>query len=81
MSSKNKLKEKILSWYDGIFGLDTKLIYDYANFWDEFFLLRPKHEYLSEKIKALTGPKVIFFWIWFVIFASKFRLNHKNAVL
>lgn len=61
MSSKNKLKEKILSWYDGIFALDSQLIYDYVNFWDEFFLLRPKNDYLSEKIKTLTGPKVCYF--------------------
>lgn len=59
MSSKNKLKEKILSWYDGIFNLDSKLIYDYANFWDEFFLLRPKNEYLSDKVKALSEPKAL----------------------
>ena len=58
MSSKVKLKEKILAWYDGIFSLDSTLIYDYPNFWDEFFLLRPKYEYLLEKIKALPEPKV-----------------------
>ena len=58
MSSKNKLKEKILSWYDGIFALDSKLIYDYANFWDEFFLLRPKNEYLSDKIRKVTAQNV-----------------------
>lgn len=58
MSSKNKLKEKILSWYDAIFGLDA-LVDEYDNFWDEFFLLRPKNEYLSDKVKALNEPKAL----------------------
>ena len=59
MSAKSKLKEKILSWYDGLFELDNSLLYDHPNFWQEFFLLRPKSEYLSEKIKNLNNPQAL----------------------
>ena len=59
MSSKSKLKEKILSWYDGLFELDKGLLNDHKNFWQEFFLLRPKSEYLSEKIKNLNTPQAL----------------------
>lgn len=59
MSSKSKLKEKILSWYDGLFELDKGLLNDHTNFWQEFFLLRPKSEYLSEKIKSVNTPQAL----------------------
>ena len=59
MSSKSKLKEKILSWYDGLFELDKGLLNDHKNFWQEFFLLRPKSEYLSEKIKSVNTPQAL----------------------
>ena len=42
--SKNKLKEKILIWYDQLLIYDENLIFNHQNFWDEFFLLRKVFE-------------------------------------
>lgn len=47
--SKLKLKEKILIWYDHVFNYD-EILFQYPNFWDEFFLLRPKYDPLKEKV-------------------------------
>lgn len=54
--SKLKLKEKVLIWYDHVFNYDEAL-FEQPNFWDEFFLLRPKYEPLKEKVLATTSEK------------------------
>lgn len=52
-NKRPKFKEKIVALYDFVFDEKT----DRENFWNEFFLIRPKKEHLVSKIKSLSEPK------------------------
>ena len=54
-NKKPKFKEKIVALYDSVFeGKTTR-----TNFWNEFFLIRPKRDALIAKIKSLLDPKYL----------------------
>ncbi|XP_046386239.1 armadillo-like helical domain-containing protein 3 [Ischnura elegans] len=56
--SKRQLKEKIVQIYESIFrGEDPSL--GNPNFWDEFFLLKPKVSHLEGEIQKLNGEQLI----------------------
>ena len=52
-TKKPKFKEKIVALYDSVFEGKTAR----TNFWNEFFLIRPKRDALIAKIKSLLCPK------------------------
>lgn len=54
-NKKPKFKEKIVALYDSVFDGKTAR----ANFWNEFFLIRPKRDALIAKIKSLLKPKYL----------------------
>ncbi|KAG8230648.1 hypothetical protein J437_LFUL010665, partial [Ladona fulva] len=56
--SKRQLKEKIVQIYESFFRGDDPSLGN-PNFWDEFFLLKPKVPHLEGEIQKLSGDQLI----------------------